>query len=73
MSEMTFEKFLRSTSLPTTAKEQLSKVLSLRMQAKLLNRLDAEEVIASAIEDVDQGSVETLETLIREKLKEPRG
>lgn len=72
MSKMTFKEFLRTTSLPSTAKDQLPEELSSRTQAELLKCVNAEEIIAAAIEGVNRGSVETLETLIRQRLKEPR-
>lgn len=72
MSEITFEKWIKTTLLPSTAKDQLPDVLSSRLQMKLLKQPDAERIIASAIEDVNRGSVEALETLIRQKMKGPQ-
>ena len=73
MNEITFKNFLRTTSLPFTIKEYLLDALNNRTQAKLLKCVNAEKIIALAIEDVDLGSVETLKALIRDKLKELRG
>ena len=72
MSEMTFEAWIETTSLPSTAKMQLPEALSRSTQEKLLRCVNAEEIITAAIEDVNRGSVETLETLINQKLKESR-
>ena len=69
MSEMTFEEWIKTTSLPSTAKEQLPEALSPKSKKKLLERTDAEEVIASAIDEINRGSVETIDVLVRNRLK----
>ena len=64
---MTFEELLKTTNLPSTAKDQLSMVLSVKTKQKLLNRSDAEQIIAAAIDEIDHGSVEPVETLVVRK------
>ena len=57
MNDISFEVFLEKTALPSTAKEQLPKVISKNTQRALLNRADAEEIITAAIDEIDHGSV----------------
>ena len=72
MSGLAFKKFLTFTSLPNTAKEQLPDVLSNSIQTELLKRLNAEEIIFSAIDEINRGSVETMEEIIARRLEESR-
>lgn len=69
MSEVTFEEWITTTSLPSTAKEQLTGVLSQKTKEKLIKRCDAERIISSAIEDINYGSVEPSDTIITNKLR----
>lgn len=66
---MTFEEFIRTTSLPEMAKRHLPNALSERTKKELLRRDDAEVILREAIAEVDCGSVERLESIVKEKLK----
>lgn len=68
MSETTFEAWIETTSLPSTAKMQLPEALSPKSK-KLLERTDAEEIISAAIDEINRGSVETIDALVRKRLK----
>jgi hypothetical protein len=65
---MTFEEFLKNTTLPSTAKEQLPAVLSSDTKDRLQRRDDAETILRAAIDEVDHGSVESVNTLVRKRL-----
>lgn len=69
MSETTFEAWIETTSLPSTAKMQLPEALSPKSKKKLLERTDAEEIISAAIDEINRGSVETIDALVRKRLK----
>lgn len=70
MSDISFEVFLEKTALPSTAKEQLPKVISKHTQRGLLNRADAEEIITAEIDEIDHGSVETIEVLVSKRINQ---
>lgn len=65
---MTFEEFLKNTTLPSTAKEQLPAVLSSDTKDRLQRREDAETILRAAIDEVDHGSVESVDALVRKRL-----
>lgn len=69
MSKMLFEEWIKTTSLPSTAKDQLPEALSQKNKKKLLERTDGEAIIASAIDEINCGSVETIDALVRKRLK----
>lgn len=59
----------RYTSLPSTAKDQLPKSLS-KGTKKLLMRMeskDAARIIEEAVEEINNGSVKSIDILIKEK------
>lgn len=68
---MTFEELWEQVSgLPDTAKIQLPRVLSIETKKKLEKKSPAEigRIVAQAIEEVNNGSVEPLDTLIKNRL-----
>ena len=62
---MTFEERLKETSLPATAKALLPDLLSPDTRIRLAERSDMEEIIKSAIETIEHGSVDPLDVLIK--------
>ena len=70
---MNFKELLAITRLPSMAKAQLPNVISEKTQKKLLKRSDAEEIIISAIEDINHGSIETVENLVLKKMEQGAG
>ena len=61
---MRFEEWIETTSLPSTAKEQLPSVLGETTKRRLLDRVDSEELINAAIDEINRGSIETIEKLV---------
>ena len=60
MSDMTFEEWIETTSLPSMAKEKLPRFLSNQTQTKLLKYANPEEI--------NGGSIESIEVLINKRL-----
>ena len=69
MSEMTFGEWLKSTELPNTAQYHLPQSLSEKSMYKLMQRPDGEQILADAIEEINNGSIETIEALVKQKLR----
>lgn len=69
MSEKAFEKWITTTSLRSTAKTQLPEALSPKFKKKILERTDVEEIIAFAIDEINRGSIETIDSFVRKRLK----
>lgn len=74
--EMSFEELLdqacKSASLPEMARIQLPSALSVDTKEMLL-KLSAEEagvVLSSAIDEINHGSVEPVDVLVRNEIKE---
>ncbi len=68
---MAFEDVWKQVNgLPETAKLQVPGVLSAATKKKLSRRMpeDVSEIVLAAIEEVNHGSVESLDTLIRKRL-----
>lgn len=71
-SMIIFDEFIKNTKLPSTAKEQLPGILSDKIKTTLMSRFDAEEIIKIAIDEIDHGSVEKIEELIKKILQKRR-
>lgn len=65
---MTFEEWISTTSLPSMAKDQLPNALSEVSKRKLLKRTDAEDIIQFAIDEINRGSVKTVDAIVAERL-----
>lgn len=67
---MTFEERLKTTNLPEMAILLLPNILSERIKREVVDRLDMEDIFFSVIRTIENGSVETVETLtVRELMK----
>lgn len=69
---MTFEEFLATASLPSMAKEQLPNALSESTKNELLKAPDAEKILLTVIDDINHGNVNSIEVLVKEKLRRKR-
>ena len=65
---MTFEEYLKKMNLPNTAKVQLPGVLSEEVKRKLMKITDAEGILKSAIDEINHGSIDSVDALVRKKL-----
>ena len=66
---MTFEERLKQMQLPEMAIVLLPTALSEGTKRKLSRRDDMEELLRTAIREVDEGSVKTLETILADEMK----
>lgn len=55
-------------ALPSTAKKKLPEALSEKTKNALLRRIDAEKLIIDAIDKINHGSIESMETILRKIL-----
>ena len=65
---MTFEERLKTTNLPEMAILLLPNTLSERIKREVADRLDMEDIICSVIRTIENGSIETVETLTTREL-----
>lgn len=66
---MTFAELISSMHIPNTAKIHLPQALSLETQKMLLNNQNSERVLLSAIEAINNGSIKTIDELVREQMR----
>lgn len=66
---MIFREWLRSTKLPDTAQYHLPQALSEKSMNKLMRRSDGEQILVDAIEEINHGSIETIEALVERRLR----
>ena len=64
----TFEEFLRGTSLPNMAKILLPASLSEKTIKELLEQNDTEQILKDVIEEINKGSVQSIEVLVKKRL-----
>lgn len=65
---MTFGEWLNSTKLPNTAQIHLPQALSKQSMNELMQRDDGEQILLDAINEINNGSVETIEKLVEQRL-----
>ena len=65
---MTFEERLKETKLPEMAILLLPSTLSEDIKRKLAQRNDLEDIVRSVIQQIDNGSISTIEELIKQRM-----
>ena len=67
-----FVELLNSMALPEIAKSHLPIVLEHDIQLMLLRSDNPEKIITEAIDEINHGSVETINSIVRKKLSKCR-
>ena len=66
---MTFEEWLKDTGLSSSAQHHLPQSLSEKSMRGLMCRPDGEQILVDAIEEINHGSIKTIEKLVERRLR----